>query len=153
MKPGHLVAFLKSFLGFYALILFFEAVLPAISHEDVDWGKSLAIAGYGSAFLGFSIVLMFTPKFVDWDSRNFRIETRVLGLGEFRWEKLEAYSAFGGGLVTFLIKFEGRRTFQIVPVGFHPNQWREFKDFLNENYPEKKTWLWIGPFPVRLWKS
>lgn len=153
LKPDYLRAFFKTFLFFVIIVVIFSGVLPYAFGKNVKLVELFIRAIFAGFFLGFGSIVMFTPNEITYTENSFIIKARFFGSGEFSWKQLEGYSAFGKYYGTFLIKFEGRQAFQMVPFGFLPNEWKEFQAMLRDRFPEKKTWLWLGPIPIRFGKK
>jgi len=149
LKPTRTRAFLKAFLWFFLLISAVSGVLPRLQGKAITLPEVLQMALLGSLFLGVGVAVMFTPSEISWDDAGFSIKTLFPGSGQYAWQQLEAYSSFGKGIGTFLIKFEGQQAFQIVPTGFRSEDWKAFRLMLAQRFPEKKTRFWFGPIPVR----
>jgi len=148
LKPNPMRAFLKTFLWVFILIVVFQGVVPWLQNKEVVLEDILAMALIGSSFLGASVAILFTPREITWDEETVTISALLPGSGRYTWQQLEAYSSFGRGFGTFLIKFKGQQAFQIVPAGFQADEWKSLQSVLRLRFPEKKTWLWLGPIPV-----
>lgn len=153
LKPNYLYAFLKAYVWFFILIILFSGVVPYFQGKAVKLDDVLPPAVLGSAFLGIFVAVMFTPREITWNEERIKIRALFPGSGDYAWEQLEAYSPFGRSAATFLIKFEGKQAFQIAPFGFRTDEWKAFQSLLRQRFPKKKTWIWIGPMPVRFWKD
>jgi hypothetical protein len=147
LKPNYLRAFLKIFTWVFVLIAVISGLIPWLKGERGGMEDILGLAALGGVFMGVAVTIMFTPRELIWDEKIFHIKTLFPGSGDFEWVKLEAWSPYGRGV--FLVKFEDKQTFQISPAGFQSKDWKAFQTFLQTRFPDKKTLVWIGPFPVR----
>jgi len=153
LKPNYIRGFLKAALFFFGFLTFISGVIPLLQGKQVDWPGILSFAVFGGAFLGVGACVMFTPREITWDEDKVSLRVIFPKSGEYTWRQLEAYSTWGGRFSTFLLKFEGMQSYQIVPVCFRVEDWKAFQSFLRTRYPEKKTWVWFGPLPVRFGKK
>ena len=153
LKPNYIVGFLKMFACIFCLIILFSGALPHLRDQPVIWSAVFRMAIIGSAFLGVTACAMFTPRSISWDEDRIQLRVNFPKSGEYRWEQLEAYSIWPGRFGTFLLKLEGMQSYQIVPVCFSPKEWKTFHSFLLTRFPDKKTWFWLGPLPMRLGKK
>jgi hypothetical protein len=153
LRPNYAYAFLKTFIWFFVIITVFSGVMPHLQGKAVRFDDIFAMAIFGSAFLGIFVAVMFTPREITWNEERIKIGALFPGSGDYEWRQLEAYSPFGKGFATFLIKFEGQQAFQIVPLGFRSDEWKAFQSLLRQRFPTKKTWIWFGPIPVRFGKE
>ncbi len=96
---------------------------------------------------------MFTPREISWDEEKISLRVNFPKSGDYVWRQLEAYSTWGGRFGNFLLKLEGTQSYQIAPVCFPAEDWKAFQSFLRTRFPEKKTWVWFGPIPVRFGKK
>ncbi len=149
LKPNYLIGFLKSAGWFFSLIVLVSGVMPYFRGLSVDWSEIASMAAFGGAFLGIGICVMFTPREISWDDEKISLRVNFPKSGDYSWRQLEAYSTWGGRFGTFLLKLEGMQSYQIVPVCFPAKDWAAFQSFLRKRFPDKKTWLWFGPIPVR----
>jgi hypothetical protein len=153
LKPNYLSGFLKTVGWFFVLIVLMSGVIPYFRDQPVDWSEIASIALFGSAFLGVGVCVMFTPREISWDEEKISLRVNFPKSGEYTWRQLEAYSTWGGRFGTFLLKFEGMQSYQIVPACFRSEDWKTFQSFLRTRFPEKKTGIWFGPIPVRFGKK
>lgn len=153
LKPNYPLGFLKTVGWFFGLILIMSGVIPHFRGQAVDWPAIASISAFGSAFLGVGVCVMFTPREISWDEEKIRLRVNFPRSGEYTWRELEAYSSWGFRFGTFLLKFQGMQSYQIVPVCFPAGDWRAFLSFLRTRFPEKKTRVWFGPSPVRFGKK
>ncbi len=153
LKPNYVLGFLKMLLWSFGLIIVILGVIPFIQGRQVDWSGTMSIALFGGAFFGIGVCIMFTPRELSWNEEKISLRVNFPKSGEYIWFQLEAYSSWSGRFVTFLLKFEGMQSYQIVPVCFRSEDWQAFQSFLRTRFPEKKTWLWFGPIPVRFSKK
>ena len=149
LKPNYLQGFPKTVVWFIGIIVLLSGLVPYLRGEQVDWSGVASMAVIGSVFLGISICVMFTPREISWDDEKISLRVNFPKSGDYTWRQLEAYSSWGGRFGTFLLKFEGEQSYQIVPVCFRPDEWRQFQSLLRSRFPQKKTWLWFGPIPIR----
>jgi hypothetical protein len=140
------MAFGKTFLWFFAVIAIFTGIVPYFQSQKVEFGNILGLGALGGTFFGIFVTLAFTPREITWNDETIKIRALFPGSGDFEWRQLEAW---GSGRGTFLVKFEGKQTFQIASAGFRSNDWKTFQTLLQQRFPEKKTSFWIG---VRPWK-
>ena len=153
LKPNYVRGFLRT-LGYFAvLIMFFCGVIPFLQHHQVDWSGTVSMAMFGGGFLAVGVCVMFTPREISWDEDRISLRVNFPKSGEYTWQQLEAYSIWSGRFSTFLLKLEGMQSYQIVPACFSTADWKAFQTFLRTRYPEKKTWFWFGPMPVRFGKK
>jgi hypothetical protein len=150
LKPNYPLAFIKTFLLFFALIAVVSGVVPYFQGKEVRVGDILGMAAFGAAFFGIFVAVAFTPREITWDDDKIKIRALFPGSGDFEWRQLEAWSPYGRG--TFLIKFEDKQAFQIAPAGFRRADWKAFRAFLQRRFPEKKTLIWFGVRPIRFGK-
>lgn len=153
LKPNYLRGFLTTVLWVWGLILVFSGGIPYLQGHHVDWSGIVGAAVIGGAFLGVGVCVMFTPREISWDEEKISLRVNFPKSGEYTWRQLEAYSTWGGRFGTFLLKLEGMQSYQIVPVCYRPEDWKAFQSFLRTRFPEKKTWVWFGPIPVRFGKK
>ncbi|RYD23749.1 MAG: hypothetical protein EOP88_02985 [Verrucomicrobiaceae bacterium] len=152
LKPSRIRTFLWTSAIFSALIHFTSWVMEDNRHAFHPF-EMAQFAIFGGMFFGFFSALFFTPGKITWDASRIQIHT-LTGSCDFPWQHLEAYSGFAfWGLNVSLIKFRGRQTYQIWPIGFKRAEWKHFQQFLKQHHSEKKTWIWLGPWPVRFWKK
>jgi hypothetical protein len=149
LKPNYLRGFLVTVFWISGLILVFQGAIPSLQGKPVAWEEVLQVAALGGLFMGVGACVMFTPREIKWDEEEISLRVIFPKSGEYTWDQLEAYSTWGGRFSTFLIKFEGMQSYQIVPVCFRAADWKAFQTFLRTRYPRKKTWVWFGPMPVR----
>jgi hypothetical protein len=149
LKPNYAYAFLKTFAWLFIIITFFSGIVPHLQGKAVRFDDFLPPAVLGGAFIGIFVAVMLTPREITWNEERIKIMALFPGSGDYEWRQLEAYSPFGKGFATFLIKFEGQQAFQIVPLGFRSDEWKAFQSLLRQRFPTKKTWIWFGPMPVR----
>jgi hypothetical protein len=153
LKPNYLRGFLKTLGYFFVLIMFFSGVIPFLQGHLVDWSAIASMAVFGGAFLAVCACVMFTPREISWDEEKISLRVNFPKSGEYTWRQLEAYSSWSGEFTTFLLKLEGMQAYQIVSVCFSSTDWKDFQSFLRSRYPEKKTWVWVGPIPIRFGKK
>ena len=153
IKPNRLRAFIKTFLWIFIFTVVFTGLVPHFQGKTVDFEEIFGMTLIGGSIMSICVTFMFTPREINWDQDEFTIKALFPGSGRFTWQQLEAYTPFGRGMVTFLIKFEGQQAFQIVPAGFRSDEWNAFQSVLSVRFPEKKTWFWFGPIPVRFRKK
>ena len=134
---------------FFGVIMIVSGVIPYFQGHDVDWPGTASMALFGGAFLGIGVCVMFTPRELSWDEEKISLRVNFPKSGEYTWHQLEAYSTWSGRFGTFLLKLEGMQSYQIVPACFRSEDWKTFQSFLRTRFPEKKTWFWFGPMPVR----
>jgi len=140
-------------LWIFGLITVFSGVIPSLQGKHIRWEEILQTAAIGAAFLGVGVCVMFTPREIIWDEDGISLRVIFPRSGEYTWRQLEAYSTWGGRFSAFLLKLEGMQSYQIVPVCFRAKEWQAFQSFLRTRFPEKKTWIWFGPIPVRFGKK
>lgn len=145
IKPSYLAAFCKTFVLFFISIsICLVGFKSGFSELYQVLGMSLIL---GIILISFSVVF-FTPRKIEWDKERITIHAFFPGTGEYSWDELEAYSAFGKRVGLFLIKFEGKQAYQIVAIGYCREDWNELMEFPSSGFPWKKSWLWLGPFPI-----
>ena len=153
LKPNYGRGFTISALFFFSLIVAMSGVIPSLQGKQIQWAEVFEPALIGSVFMGGAICVMFTPREITWDEEKISLRVIFPKSGEYTWSQLEAYSTWGGRFATFLLKLQGMQSYQIVPVCFRAAEWKEFQSFLRTRFPEKKTWVWFGPMPVRFGKK
>ncbi len=149
LKPNYLKVLLRAFLVNFVVILFFGLSLFNEGRADGIDQRLVRIAVFGGLFISVAVCLMFTPALIEWDETGITIKALFRHPRTFTWDELEAYSSFGCGLTTFMIKFEGKQALQIVPIGFRAREWNQFQSMLQNRFPEQKAWIWLGSFPLR----
>lgn len=124
LEPSRIRSFLWSFLIIYVLLVI---LLPS-SGEDFSYMGGVAVmAALPALSMGLAAAFFFTPGRLAWDEERISIRSILPGSGEYRWQQLEAYSACSfWGWNAFLIKFEGKQSYQIYPFGFRRGDWKEF---------------------------
>jgi hypothetical protein len=149
LKPNYLIGFLKTLGWFSGLIVLITGVVPHFRGQAVDWSEIASIALFCGAFLGGGVCIMFAPGEISWDDKKISLRGKSRTPRDYTWGQLEAYSHWSFRYGTFLLKFEGMQSYQIVPVCFPAGDWRGFQSFLRTRFPEKRTKVWFGPFPMR----
>ncbi len=149
LKPNYLRGFVKTVAWFSALIFLFEGAIPLLRGRSVVWSEIAGFAVIGSVFMGVGVCVMFTPREISWSEYTIALRVNFPRSGHFDWQQLQGYSAWSGRFSTFLLKLKGEQAYQIVPACFDRDEWREFQQFLRTRFPEKKTWIWLGPLPLR----
>ncbi|HEY1719110.1 MAG TPA: hypothetical protein VGH42_12560, partial [Verrucomicrobiae bacterium] len=142
------LAFGKTFLKFFIAIIIISYVVPLLQSKETQFGNILGLSALGGTFAGIFATVVFTPREITWNDETIRIRALFPGSGDFEWRQLEAWGSGGRG--TFLLKFEDKQAFQIVPAGFRSSDWKTFQALLKQRFPEKKTSFWIG---VRPWNK
>ncbi|HXT41979.1 MAG TPA: hypothetical protein VN887_18365 [Candidatus Angelobacter sp.] len=151
LTPNYLLAFVKTFLWFFAFIAVSSGVVAYLQGNEVRVGNILALATLGGTLFGIFVTAIFTPREITWDDETIKIRAIFPRSGDFEWRQLEAWSPYGRG--TLLIKFNDGQAFQIAPAGFGSKDWKVFRSMLQQRFPEKKTLIWIGVRPVRFRKK
>jgi len=146
LKPNRRRAFLKTFV-LVSIFISIMTLVVRLSSGAFEMGDVLFFTIVVGTISGLMGAFLFTPEEMTWDDEGFRIRMTFPGSAEYAWGQLEAYSPFGRGL--FLIKFEGKQAFQIDSAGFRTAEWGAFQQFLRQNFPTKKAWLWAGTLPMR----
>ena len=146
IKPNYLRAFLKTFVRVFVLASVGVAIVPYFQGKGIRVDDGLAMGTLAGLTMGIGAIC-FTPREISWDDETIRIRTKFSGFGDFSWRQLEAWNPYGRG--TFLLKFEGRQTYQIAPVGFRSEDWRGFRSFMQEHFAVKRVRFWVGVFPIR----
>ncbi|HVU06930.1 MAG TPA: hypothetical protein VHG89_00135 [Verrucomicrobiae bacterium] len=134
----------KTFAGAFAF-----AVISCVIQYFQGKGFHIIEVLWIGAFMGGVIgifVAVFTPREITWNDEGIKIRTLFRGSGDFRWSQLKAWSPNGRG--TFLIKFEGRMTFQIAPAGFRSEDWDVFRSFFQQRFPDEEALFSFGR-PIR----
>jgi hypothetical protein len=153
MKPNCSRGFTICALFFFSLIVVVSGVIPSLQGKRIQWAEVFVPALMGSVFMGVFICVIFTPQEIGWDEEKISLRVIFPKSGVYTWSQLEAYSTWGGRFAAFLLKLQGVQSYQIVPVCFRAAEWKKFQFFLRTRFPEKKTWVWLGPVPVRFGKK
>lgn len=154
LKANRTRAFLKTFLFFFMASLLMTGFTRFSEGKSFDPVDLLLLSTMAGVLFGLFAAFLNTPREIAWDDNSIRIRAIFPGSGEYRWQQLEAYSPeIKLGPDFLLIKFEGQQAYQIVSAGFSGNDWKEFRQFLRQRYPEKKAWIWLGPTPLRFGKK
>lgn len=148
LRPSRTRALGKTFLWVFVLVCVYSGINSYLGHNRWRWTEIIPMACFGGCFLGGFASLFFTPKEIEWDDDGIRISRVFPGSGEHRWDDLVSWSRYVSHGVA-LLKFNGRQSYQISPSGFRTEEWRQFREYLQTHFPERKTSLWIGPIPVR----
>jgi hypothetical protein len=148
LKPNYGLAFGKTFLKYFAAIAIISYVFPLLQSKEIQLGDILGLSAMGGAFFGIFATVAFTPREITWNDETIKIKALFPSSGDFEWRQLEAWGTGRHG--TFLVKFEDKQAFQIISAGFRSSDWKIFREFLQQRFPEKKTSSWIG---VRPWKK
>jgi hypothetical protein len=148
--PSRIRAFIKTFFWVFISVVVVMFLIPVLLAQTVQLSDVLSVASIGGVFLGLFVSIAFTPKEISWDDEGIKLAAVFPGSGEYTWQQLEAY---GSGRGVFLLKFEGRQSFQISPSGFSSSDWRSFQGFIKNHFPDKKVWIWLGSTPVRFGKK
>jgi hypothetical protein len=146
IRPNYVMAFAKTFAWVFAFIVVFSVIVPYFQGKGYNVCDGLGLGAFAGTLFGI-FVAVFTPHEITWDEETIKIRALFPGSGDFTWQQLEAWSPYGRG--TFLIKFEGKQAYQIVPAGFQSEDWKAFRSLLQQRFPKKKTWLWVGVRPIR----
>jgi hypothetical protein len=91
--------------------------------------------------------VMFVPRQMDVSDDRLRIRSILRGDQEIGWKELKAWGNGGEGI--FMLQFRDRSTFQIALFAFPREQRRQFIDFLNNRFPQRKARIWLGPWGFR----
>ena len=151
LKPNYFLAFGKTFVWFFICAVVGLGVVPYLRGKGFRVGDVLEMGAFVGLFFGLFVAVFFTPREITWDDERFKIRALYPGSGEFAWRRLEAWSPWGNG--TFLIKFQDEQAYQIAPFGYWPKEWKVFRSWLQEHFPEKRTLVWFGVRPVRFGKG
>ncbi len=138
LKPNYVRGFLAAWGFFFLIVLALSSASWFLARGHGDWPETLATAVHGGAFLGFGVCVMFTPREIKWDNDRIRLRVIFPKSGDYNWQQLQAYSPWGGRFSTFLLKFEGMQSYQIVPVCFRIEDWKAFQSFLRTQFPRKR---------------
>lgn len=153
LKPNYLRGFVTTVLCVWGVILILSGGVPFLQGRHVDWSGVFASAVIGGAFIGIAVCLIFTPREIQWDEDGISLRVMFPKSGDYTWRQFEAYSPWSRRFSTFLLKLEGMQSYQIIPVCFRADEWKAFQSFLRTRFPEKRTWFWFGPMPVRFGKK
>ena len=151
LKPNYLLAFVNIFLRYFVLVAVVLVIARYFQSQKLRIGDVISLAALGGAVCGIFAVIFLTPREITWDDETIMISAFFPGSGYFDWRQFEAWCpVYGRG--TFVLKFEGKQTFQIAPAAFHSKDWKTFRSFLQRRFPEKKTSSWFCPTSVRFRK-
>jgi hypothetical protein len=151
LRPNYLLAFVKTFAWVFVAIVVISGVIPFFQGKGFHTSDVLGMGTFAGTIFGIFVAIFFTPREITWNDETIRIRALFPGSGEFEWRQLEAWSPYGYG--TFLIKFENKQAFQIAPDGFRSKDWKVFRLFLQQHFPEKKTLIWVGVRPIHFRKK
>lgn len=142
-------SFFRAFFRVLAQLIGVMAFAAVIDHYQS--GKWWGLDYLGSLLIPLTIFpvivfVMFTPRRIEWSETEFRIQPRFGVKKSILWAQLYAY---GNGNNVFMLQFEGLSTFQIFGGAFEPGQWKAFRIFLKNKYPDRKAGFWFGPKAIR----
>jgi hypothetical protein len=149
LKPNYFRAIGITYVWVFAFAVL-SALLNFFRGDPIGLNTLVSFLVIGGAFMSACVCVMFTPRELFYDEQGFAIKTIIQGSATYTWNQLQAYSYWGKG--TFLLKFESRQSFQIVPSAFTRIEWQSFITFLRTEFPKKRTVLWFGPIPIRFRK-
>lgn len=88
----------------------------------------------------------FVPRRLEYDEEGVLIETWWKGSHAYSWNELRYH---GGSSNMFLLQFGSEQAIQIFGQAYPKPDWKRFREFLKERYPEREASGWIGPFGFR----